>query len=104
MADIQQIPFGKTLSHPGHPKLLLKERVALDCGCCFWIGKRLDNGELATGAESCTDAHKSLMDEAHQQFSATLPSTSERPLADVLSELLDQAEESYQRSHHAKRT
>lgn len=93
-AEIQKLPRLKTLTAPPGsemPMLIVNERVALQCGCCYWIGRRSDTGEGATAAERCGVEHKALIVEANRLLLASLEHPTGRPLADVLAGVLESA-------------
>lgn len=59
------------------------------CGCQVFVGRRTDNGEVATVAWPCGNAHrKTVMVRFNETMKGTLPSESTEPLIDVVARIL----------------
>jgi hypothetical protein len=84
-------PETKVLTQFGKPTLLARWRVALPCGCEVWIGIRADNQEAATGTIACGGAHWPLVDRFNQSLHASCLVPTDRPLVDVVAQLLGDA-------------
>jgi hypothetical protein len=68
--------------------MVSNERAELNCGCKVWIGLRLDNHEVATDFEACSDDHQPLAERFNLALTDSLVNPSRRPLVDVVDELL----------------
>jgi hypothetical protein len=75
---------------PLQPIIVSIEQATLPCGCTIVPGKRLDNQEVAMASCPCTPAHNELMTLFNAAFALTLDNPTDRPLMDVVVEVLDQ--------------
>lgn len=68
------------------------QRARLSCGCAVYIGRRVDNGDVATVAWPCSNAHrKTIAVRFNDAMKDTLPSESTEPLIDVVARVLQEA-------------
>lgn len=74
---------------PGEPIVVGKTLSELPCGCRVYVGIRADNKEAATCAAACNPAHKQLMERFNLAFSDSLVNPTDRPLIDVVDEILE---------------
>lgn len=81
----------KMLIQPPNPVLMVSERARLECGCSIYVGLRVDNWEVATGAVACTDEHAPLVNRANVLLFDSLEHPTDRPLVDVCEEFLIEA-------------
>lgn len=84
-------PDTKVIQSPGYPTLLCRWRAFLDCGCCVWVGIRADNQEAATGALHCSEDHRGLIERFQESMNASLLAPTDRPLIDVVAQMLGAA-------------
>lgn len=85
---VRSYPPGKTASAPDMPTLLIHHRASLDCGCGVFVGRRLDNGEAATGAEYCAETHRPLIERFNESMRASLMAVTDRQLIDIVAQML----------------
>lgn len=81
----------KVLRGRGCPTLLCRWKAEAACGCTLWVGIRLDNQEAATAAVPCRPGHRRLMERFNLLMGDSLVNPTDRPLIDVVAELLAQA-------------
>lgn len=72
--------------------LLCRWRAALSCGCAVWVGIRGDAPEEpATGFVPCSEGHEDTGGRFNDAMRLSLKNAGERPLIEVVSELLEVA-------------
>ena len=74
--------------HPGPPLLVARERSLLPCGCCAVVGIRMDTHEVAVGSCPCGPGHKRMLERFVFALGDSLVNPTDRPLIDVVDELL----------------
>lgn len=77
------------LTQNGVPTLAVSVRAVAPCGCCCFMGRRIDNGEVATGASACSPEHHPVIDDFQEKFRASLDNPTDRLLIDVIAEILE---------------
>lgn len=91
-------PDTKIVSVPSRPELcalLARWKVELPCECQIWIGIRSDNAEPTTAGLYCVEAHDAIIKSYKAKLKASLESPTDRPLVDVVEELLNGAWDEY---------
>lgn len=73
----------------GEPTVVGKEIVEAPCGCCVRIGLRTDTREVASVVKPCGPDHEQLMTEFLLRMKESLVEPENRPLVDVVEEMLD---------------
>lgn len=75
---------------PGPPPVVARERSVLPCGCTVTVGVRMDREppEVAAAASPCSSRHRLLMERFNLAFTDTLVNPTDRPLIDVVDEVL----------------
>lgn len=78
----------------GMPPLMVDERVSLDCDCTVFIGMRCDRFpvEPTTLASPCASEHLHIVEHFSLLLRESLVAPQNRPLVDVVEDLLGQAE------------
>lgn len=87
----ERLSEGKLLLNPPNPMLGVVERAFIECGCEVWVGKRLDNMEVATTAGPCSPEHMPLVLRFNELMLESLESPSSADLVDVCELLLEKA-------------
>jgi len=82
----------KLLYCPPNPAVVVTQRVAAECGCAVFLGRRFDNFEVATIAVPCSGEHQPLAVRFNDLMKWSLADGgTDRPLAEVVEELLSEA-------------
>jgi hypothetical protein len=68
---------------------MVNGRVYLDCGCCAWIGVRVDNHEAATAIGSCSPEHRYVVEHFHMLLLESLAEPTGEDLIVVADRLLE---------------
>jgi hypothetical protein len=90
---IERLLFPKFILNPPNPSFGVNERAYLECGCQVFVGRRLDNYEVATMAASCSPTHDQLVNHFQMLLAESTVDPSDEPLVDVCERLLEQAEQ-----------
>jgi len=86
-ARVKHFPT-RALCRAGMPTLLTKSRATLACGCCCYVGTRLDNYEAATVVIPCSERHHPLARRFNALLVNSLEHPTDRPLVEVVAVLL----------------
>jgi hypothetical protein len=73
--------------------MLVQTRARLDCGCCCFVGIRLDTNEVASATGACSVAHEQLVTHFNPLLRESPAEPDARPLVEVCDELLGQAKQ-----------
>lgn len=104
-------PDTKVISADGYPTLLCRWKVEMPCKCAVWIGIRLDNQEPATAGIPCWGLHHERMQRFNhhghmqrfnEEMAATLEHPTDRPLVDVVEEVLNRTFDSFPSGVHRR--
>jgi hypothetical protein len=74
------------------PTVAAAWRAMLGCGCAIYVGRRVDNDEVATGAVPCSSEHRRLVNHATLLMRESLTEPSDELLVEVADRLLSEAE------------
>lgn len=88
---IEYLEYPKLLISPPAPLMGVKERAVLGCGCCVWVGMRLDKMEAATCAGACGRAHDQLIAHFNLLLAESTVEPTDEELVVVCERLLNQA-------------
>lgn len=66
-----------------------RERAALGCGCCIFVGLRSETRKAGTASRACSEEHQVLVELA-DEILAKAPAR-QRPLVDACVEALNEA-------------
>lgn len=74
----------------GPPPFSARERAVVDCGCCVYVGLRMDTdpAELAANAVLCCPPHRPMLQRFAVDLTATLANGTDRLLIGVVDEVL----------------
>lgn len=78
----------RTFIAMGNP-IIVGPKAYLECGCSVVVGLRTDTKEAATAATSCSPEHRDLMARFNLALGDSLVNPTERPLLDVVDEILE---------------
>lgn len=66
-----------------------RERAALSCGCCIFVGLRSGTGVAGTASQACSEEHQLMVELADEILAKASPR--KRSLADACVEALNEA-------------
>ncbi len=84
---------GKVVAATNQPTIVSWERVYLVCGCCCWVGFRIDTLEPATASTNCSPKHREMMESFLDLFRKSLDDPQPCPAVEIALELLEKCEE-----------
>lgn len=67
-----------------------RERAALPCGCCIFVGVKSD-GQVATATQACAEEHQVLVTTAGEILTTLTMTPRQRPMVATCIEALNEA-------------
>lgn len=80
---------------PGPPIIVARKRAVASCGCYVLVGLRTDTKEVAVSGSPCAPRHDHRMERFSLALSDSLVNPTNRPLIEVVDEILIATEEGF---------
>ena len=77
------------------PTIITKERALAVCGCCVFVGIRLDNHEVAVVSAACVQEHMPMMTHFQMLMQLSTADPQDRLAVEVAADLLQKTVDFY---------